>query len=147
MNILIQSSYETAVNNISNMILPKKLIFINGFINNIPVKVLIDTGATCSIIFRNTINKLNINYLIDNEEYNNLNGIGHEISVGKIWYINMKLNNIDYPVSLVVSNNQINDFDIIIGINFLETYNSNINFITKTIIIDNNIINLHPYNI
>jgi predicted aspartyl protease len=146
MNILIQSSYETAVNNIRNMILPKKLIFINGFINNIPVKVLIDTGATCSIIFKNTINKLNINYLIDNEEHNNLNGIGHEISVGKIWYINIKLNNINYPVSLVVSNNQINDFDIIIGINFLETYNTNINFITKTIIIDNNIINLHPYN-
>ena len=75
MNILIQSSFDTAVQNISEMIIPKKLMYILGSINNNKLKILIDTGATTSIIFRHSIENLNLEYLVDNEEQSYLNGI------------------------------------------------------------------------
>ena len=68
MSILIQSSFDTAINEIPEMILPQRLISINGNINNISIKILIDTGATTSIIFKHSTNRLNLNYLIDQEE-------------------------------------------------------------------------------
>ena len=137
MNILIQSSFDTAISEIPQMIIPKNLIHINGKINNIPIKILIDTGATTSIIFRHSINRLNINYLIDTEEQTNLNGIGQEISIGRLWYIKLDINNYLYPVSLIVSQNKILDYDIILGINFLQTYDSIINFKTNQLILNN----------
>ena len=138
MNILIQSSYETAINNIPNMIIPKQLIYINGYINNNPIKILIDSGATCSIIFFHTIDRLKLKYLLDNEEQNYLNGIGCEITIGRLWYVNLKINKINYPSSFLVYNNRIDDFDIVIGVNFLQTYNGIIDFTINTLKLNNN---------
>jgi len=138
MNILIQSSFDTAIYEIPEMILPQNLIYINGYINNRYTKILIDTGATTSIIFKHSIDKLNINYLIDDEEKTCLNGIGNEISIGRIWYSQLEIDNYLYPISLIVSDNKILDYDIILGINFLQTYDSLINFKTNQLILNNN---------
>jgi len=137
MSILIQSSFDTALHKLNNMVLPHKLIKIIGIINNLNVNILIDTGASVSIIFEHTINRLNINYLIDTEEKSCLNGIGSNISIGRLWYIDLNLDNLLYPISLVASNTTISDFDIILGINFLRNYNSSINFNTNQLILNN----------
>ena len=138
MRILIQSSFDTAINDIPEMILPQNLIHIYGIINNIQIKILIDTGATTSIIFRHSINRLNLNYLIDPEEQSYLNGIGNEISIGRLWYTELNLGKYLYPISLIVSHNKILDYDIILGINFLQTYKSLINFKTNQLILNDN---------
>jgi hypothetical protein len=136
-NILIQSSYETAVNNIPNMIISKKLICIIGYINNSPIKILIDTGASCSLIFLHTIERLKLDYLVDNNSQVCLQGIGNEITIGRLWYIDLKINKMNYPSSFIVSNNII-DFDIIIGINFLQTYKGVIDFGNNILKLNNN---------
>jgi predicted aspartyl protease len=133
MNILIQSSFDTVVNKVPEVILPQKLLYINGTINNQLLKIIIDTGATTSIIFKHTVDKLNISYIIDTEEQTLLNGIGNELSIGRIWYIEVDLNKHTYPMSLIVSNNKISDFDMIIGINFLKTYKTQIDFNTNSL--------------
>lgn len=145
MNILIQSSFDTVVNKIPEVILPQKLIYINGTINNQLLKIMIDTGATTSIIFNSTVNRLNLNYLIDTEEQTVLNGIGNELSIGRIWYIEVDLNKYTYPMSLIVSQNQISDFDMIIGINFLKTYKTQIDFNTNSLNLYQNQIKLMSY--
>ena len=133
MNLLIQSSFDTVVNKMPEVILPQKLLYINGKVNNRLLKIIIDTGTTTSIIFKETVDKLNLNYLIDTEEQSLLNGIGNELSIGRIWYIEVDLNKKIYPMSLIVSNNKISDFDMIIGINFLKTYKTQIDFNTNTL--------------
>ena len=138
MNNIIQSLFDNAVSNIPNMIIPYNLININGSINNINIKILIDTGATSSIIFKHTIDKLNIKNLIDEEEQSYLNGIGNEISIGMIWYIELEIDKKLYPISLIASNNNISDYDIILGVNFLHNYCSCINFKTNQLILNNN---------
>ena len=138
MSILIQSSFDTATIDIPNMIIPQDLIHIFGTLNNIQIKILIDTGASTSIIFKHTINKLNLNYLIDQEEQTHLNGIGYEKSIGRLWYTEIKLDNYLYPLSLIVSKSVISDFDMILGINFLQTYDSLINFKKNQLILNDN---------
>jgi len=138
MNTIIQSSFDTAVNTIPEIILPQKLFYIYGIINNIQLKLLIDTGATTSIIFKHTVNKLNLGNLVDTEEQSFLNGIGNELSLGRIWYIEIELNRYTYPMSFIVSNGRIADFDMIIGINFLKTYQTKIDFKTNSLIINQN---------
>ena len=138
MSILIQSSFDTAIYEIPEMILPQNLRHIYGYINNVNIKILIDTGASTSIIFKHSINRLNLNYLIDIEEQSYLNGIGNEISIGRLWYTELELDNYLYPLSLIVSHNKILDYDIILGINFLQTYNSLINFKTNQLILNDN---------
>ncbi len=138
MNILIQSSFDTVINKKPEIILPQNLLYINGIINNIPLKMIIDTAATTSIIFKDTINKLNLHYLIDREEQICLNGIGSELSIGRLWYVEIELNKYIYPISLIASNSKILDYDMIIGINFLKTYQSIIDFKQNCLILDQN---------
>jgi hypothetical protein len=149
MSILVQSSFDTAINEISEMIIPQNLIHINGYINNINIKIIIDTGATTSIIFKHSIDRLNINYLVDVEEQSYLNGIGNEISIGRLWYAELNLDKYLYPISLIVSRNKILDYDIILGINFLQTYKSLINFKTFSAFkhIYSSEFNVRPFNI
>ena len=137
-NILIQSSYETAINNIPNMIISKKLICIIGYINNCPIKILIDTGASCSLIFLHTIERLKLHYLVDINGQVCLQGIGNEITIGRLWYIDLKINKMNYPSSFIVSNNNIIDFDIVIGLNFLQTYKGVIDFGNNILKLNNN---------
>jgi len=134
MDILIKASYENAINLIQQT--PANLIYIYGFINNKRLKILIDTGATSSIIFNNTIEKLNINYLIDNNEQNILRGIGDELSVGRLWCIKLNINTYYYPISFIVSNNSILDYDLILGIHFLKTNNAYIDFKNNKIVLN-----------
>ena len=70
------------------------------------------------------------------------NGIGNELSLGRIWYIEIELNKYIYPISLIVSHSKISDYDMIIGINFLKTYQSVIDFKKNFLILDQNYITL-----
>lgn len=135
-NLLHTASYEMALNNIPEMLVPINMIILNGEINNCPVKILVDTGASTSIIFKNAIDRLNLNDLIDTEQISELQGIGKEQSLGQIWYIELKLNDNIYPISLIGSPNLITDFDMILGLNFLQSYKALLDFNNKALILN-----------
>ena len=118
------SDFERAINEIPDMLVISEPLYINGYINCKPVKILIDTGASSSIIYNSTINRLNLNDKVDSTYKTLLSGIGLEVSVGRIWYTNLQMSDYNFPVSLVVSNNDINNIDIILGMNFLKACNA-----------------------
>jgi hypothetical protein len=136
-NLLHDITYNIAITNIPNMFIQSKMIIIDGSINNKPLKILLDTGASVSVIFLNTINRLGLSDLIDYRIKSELQGIGAETSIGKLWYTELKLEDLNFPITLTVVNNQIKEFDMILGINFLELYNASIDFENKKIKLNN----------
>lgn len=136
----IYQLYEFALDNIPEMLFPSNLIKINGKIDNQDIIIMIDTGATFSIISESTIEKLNLNNTIDRKMTADLNGIGKEISTGRIWYVELLIDENIYPLSLITANKQIDDIDIILGINFLKSYNALIDFKSNRMSLNDNII-------
>lgn len=136
-NILHDSAYKLAITYIPDMLITNKMIIINGYINNLPLKILLDTGSSGSIICNHTIKYLKLEYLIDFRTKTILQGICKEKSIGRIWYIELKLNDNIFPISLIGSNIITTKFDIILGINFFQTYNAIFNFKDKILILNN----------
>lgn len=132
-NQLHESMYEMAMNTIPEMLIPINMIILNGELNELPVKILLDTGASSSVIFNHAIKRLSLSELIDTESSAELRGIGTEKSLGQIWYTELKLNGNIYPISLIASTTQIKEFDMILGINFLQSYGAVLNFKTRTL--------------
>lgn len=113
-----------------------KLIKLDGYISDNHVKIVIDTGANNSIIFSDIINRLELNDYINYDKINEFSGIGKTESKGNIEYI-IQINNIYYDILLNVCDKQIEDIDIILGLDFLYYNNVIINFKMNTIKINN----------
>ena len=130
------------------------LIYLKGKLNKINLKIMIDSGSSSCVIFKSIVNKCNLNYLIDTSissivQYaNDMNQ-----TLGKIWCVELELDidnnkSIYVPISIDVINDNnnksqtyidINEFDIILGINFLKLYKANIDFDTNILTLDKNI--------
>jgi hypothetical protein len=136
-NKLHQYMHETALSIIPEMLFPTNMITLNGSINNQQITILIDTGASSSVIFKNALDKLDLHDLIDIKFSSELYGIGKETSLGNIWYIELELNNNIYPISLIASNNIVKNFDMILGLNFLQSYKALIDCENKVLILNN----------
>ena len=141
-NILCNELYDLATSHIPEMLFHSSLIILNGKINSNNIRILLDTGASSCVIFNKTINKLNLSEYIDDRDKIMIRGIGEEKSVGRLWYIELELDNYILPISATILNSDIKDFDMILGINFLQTYSANIDFATKTLKL-NNEYNIH----
>jgi len=124
---IVNSSYDMAMTMIPEMSCPVNLIIIKGKINNKPVTLMLDTGASVSIISLEAINRLRLTEYVDYETKSKFQGIGNEISPGTLWYIELNLNDNIFPVTLFTTNNKQFNFDIILGVNFLKSYNAEIN--------------------
>ena len=124
---------DMAITNIPEMLIPCKMLKLYGSINNIKLELVIDTGANISVIFKDTIERLNIMYLVDQTVQSEFCGIGKETSIGKLWFTELEINNNNFSTSLEVSPNKIPNIDIILGINFLRSNNANIDFKTNTL--------------
>jgi hypothetical protein len=131
--LLCDAAYEMAMTNIPEMSIPANMLILNGYINEKPIKILLDTGAAVSIIFTHAVNRLDLSELVDSRVTSELVGIGKETTIGKLWYIELQLDNYHFPISLTVSKNQIKEFDMILGLNFLQSYNAQIDFGNKKI--------------
>ena len=145
-NFLLANQY------IPEMSLETELIIINGKINDKKIKIMIDTGATVSTIFKSAIEKYNIEE--DIIDKNNLTDFydthGINKTIGTIWFLEIELEtntgHLILPTNVeIINDNQsdefINyrDFDLILGINFLKYYRANIDFVSKMIILDEDI--------
>lgn len=157
---IINSNIELADKYIPEMLLPTNLIYLNGNINNIPIKILVDTGATTNCIFKSKIIEAGLDDLVDKYCKSNIQGINsNDETYGKIWCTeieleNKSLNNEKICEIIRLNLQIINDdnynenynknynenykkFDVILGLNFLKSYRANIDFATSTITLNN----------
>ena len=141
---MISNNYETiqkskilAYKIIPKMLLSNNLIYVNGTINGVKTKIIIDTGATSCIISKSFIDKCNLNYLVDDkstaiiQDTSSINS-----TIGAIWFLEINLNtNNNNILKIPINAEIINDskvlsesFELILGINFLKNYKVTINF-------------------
>lgn len=135
--ILHQHAHELAYETIPEMFIPAKMIFLDGSINDMPVKIMLDTGATCTVISSDAVNRIGIDDYVDPLATVEMHGIGCERSPGTIWMVELNLNNNICPIMLTVSNSKFHNFDIILGIDFMRSYKAVINFCTNTLMLNN----------
>jgi hypothetical protein len=151
---IIEQNYDLADKYIPEMLLPTNLIYLNGKINNIPIKILFDTGATSNCIFKSKIIEAGLDYLVDVRNKTIIQGINsNKETYGKIWYteleLELKSSNKEKNYAMIGLNLQIvnddnsdkkiNNFDVILGLNFMKSYRTNIDFSTNTITLNNTI--------
>ena len=150
---IIDKNYDLADENIPEMLMPSNLIILNGKINNCPIKILVDTGATTNCIYKSKILEAKLDEIVDKEITSVMSGIhGDEKTYGKIWYteIELELNHQDKNKSTVMIGLNlavVNDeniktkasFDIILGLSFLKSYKANLDFFSNTITLNRDI--------
>jgi DNA damage-inducible protein 1 len=139
---LHQSAYEMAYDVIPEMFIPVNMIFVNASINNKPIKIMFDTGASTSIISTKTVKYLDMENFVDPRGSCIHQGIGTELSPGMLWFVELNIDSNMFPVKLSVTNTDFGDFDMILGIDFMRSYKANINF-TSNMITLNGKYNIH----
>jgi len=151
---LIEQSYDLADKYIPEMLIPTGLIYLSGKINNVPIKILFDTGASSNCIFRSKIIEAKLEHIVDKKIKTQIQGIhSNKETFGQIWYTEIELDlNSEIKetstamigLNLIViddekSDKNSNSFDIILGLNFMKSYRTNIDFMTNTITLNNTI--------
>jgi hypothetical protein len=145
-NEIIKQNYLMANELIPEMIVPCELIYLNGKINDHNVNILFDCGASGCTMNKELMDKLNLDYLVDKKNTVNIIGFNsNNKAYGIIWYLDLeiKINNnkyINLPINCVINNNNNDNIDIILGINFMKVYNVKINFKKRTISLNDSII-------
>ena len=162
-NTLITQNYNKAEKYIKNMLTLQHLIIVNGRINKIPLKILVNTASTYNFIYKNKLVEAKLDNMIDlNLKNNNMITNSNANIYGTIWYseidIQLRQNKeyydyITFPINLIVLednktstktaniNKSYNtNFDMIIGMNFIKYYGLIINFTRNTLEMNNNII-------
>lgn len=147
----IQKTFDLAHEHIPEMLFPTKLITLNGKINNIPIKILIDTGATSNCIYKTKIIQAGLENIIDENAKSVITCIqSNKETFGKIWYTDIELEiittekNKSYAmlgINLIVidDENKETPFDLILGLNFMKSNKMNIDFLTNSITLNGNI--------
>lgn len=141
---VLDKLYEKAKSVIPKMLehsVPK--IFINGYIDNIPINILLDTGGTTSIVNYNLLEQLNRLEEIDYRTISTIGGFNGDTtySLGYIPYLEIGLNSLPslVPIAATVANISINNIkvDLLLGLNFLISYNAKIDIENKKLYINN----------
>lgn len=136
-----------AYEKIPELLVPDNVIIVIGKINENPINILFDTGASGCCMTIDAIYKCGLTDLIDYDYFVDVQGATEKKnSKGKIWYLELDLQCIDtklkkYPISCEVINTINGQIDIVLGNNFLRKYNCEINFCSRTIILENYKIN------
>lgn len=132
---IIQTNYLKAYETIPEYFFPKELIYLEGKINNIPRKFLLDTGATVSVMSFQVMEDLNLTNILDRRFSGQMIGVGSKSIEGKIHYIEILFDFGYVPSSF----NIIKDINtIILGMDFIMSHGMILDFNKKQVIIGNN---------
>ena len=134
---IIDANYQLAVNNIPESLIPiQKMLFINGKINEKPLKIFVDTGAQISVMSHSLTKELGIDFLIDYHCEGFIVGVGHTTKIGKIHYLEIEFEgNLKLPLSFTILKND--EFKIILGLDTMMSQGSLIDLKNKTITFGN----------
>lgn len=121
-----------------------QLVELNGIINNNYIKIIVDTGSNNCCIKKSILKKCNINVLINNNS-NILfmlddTKLCDSIAKLKIKILDNSNKYIEYTIKdiIIINDNEYNnDFDLILGNNFMNLYKPIINFGSRKITINN----------
>jgi hypothetical protein len=114
-------NYNVAINKIPEIFFLKDNISVNININCNKYNALIDTGSTNTIFFSDIITNENLDNIVDYNFNENIKFLNNNLNIiGRIWYLNLKINNIITDSSPIITNNNNNiPFDVILGLDFL----------------------------
>jgi hypothetical protein len=148
---IIEENYEKADKYIPEMMMKTELIFLKGKINNIPITILFDTGATQNCIYKSKAVECGLQNIIDKRIMTSVAGIHNvEKSHGVIWYTDLEMDVGENKTKALLGINLIviddvnikkNEkiLDVILGLNFMKSYRANIDFLTNTITLNGDI--------
>jgi len=147
-NNKIKDNFNLGEKLISDMSLPINLIYVDGKINNIKIKILFDCGSNSNYILKSKIKEANLDEIVDINYKVKVKGLNsNKQTCGRISYTEIQFNeeyNTFFGLNLMIiddtniEKNKYN-FDLILGINFMKFYNVNIDFLTKIITLKTNI--------
>ncbi len=140
-NPLIDELYNKEYETILPMSISHPSLHINGKIFDKEVNFLVDTGAMNCIIDYTLAKEIGLDEYIDKTNKTILLGVGQNISIGKIPYVELDIEGSLFPINLTVmefpKDNKKTSTKAILGLNFLMFYNANIDLKKRKIHIMN----------
>jgi hypothetical protein len=121
--------------------IPYTLRYLKAEFNGYEFKVLVDTGASISIMTETMSKSLSVDHLIDTRMKGKVHGVGNSNILGCILNLNIRLgvsdNVINAPTNFRVIEDGFDKHMVILGLDFLTSHKCMISFIDQTITIDN----------
>lgn len=132
---IIRENFDKACETIPEYFIQQKLLYLDGKINNIDVRFLLDTGAAVSVMDYNIMKKLSLEKYLDDKCKGEMVGIGSKNIDGKIYYTEILFDFGYVPSSFTV----IKDINfVILGMDFITSHGLILDFKNKVIKIGDN---------
>lgn len=138
--IMIQENFKKAYDAIPSSFIPSNMIYLNTKIRNnemtSEVRFLIDTGAQVSVLPLDVAKGLNIDNLIDESYNGELKGVGNDVIMGRIHYLEVELSFGTIPCSFTICKNP--NMVPILGIDMMQHMGIVLDFVKRKIIFATN---------
>lgn len=122
--------------------IPYTLLYLSGEINDIAFRIIIDTGASASVMSESLSKMLKINTLIDDRSKGTAVGIGNTNILGMVTGCNVKISNDMFvPVNFSVLEDGFDKYMAILGLDFLTSHKCKIDFSNRTIEVNGTLLN------
>lgn len=125
---------------IPEMSIRSNLIHLKGRLNGINTRIMIDTGASCCVIFKSVVDKCGLGYLLDSSTSVMVQGAhGMKPTLGTIWFVEIEIEiDKDKWVSIPISVEVIDDSETIKTNQIIKEHQKQINKIIGINDLDNN---------
>ena len=118
-------------------LVPMPLLYVQGMINQVPLKALIDTGAQMSIMSQECAEKCGLIRLLDRRFQGIARGIGSGCIIGRVHMALLQLHDTSLPITLtIVEKISTSDINFILGIDQLRRHQACIDLKTLTLRIE-----------
>lgn len=116
----IQQSLELAVENMPESFVQVNMLYINVFMNGIPIKAFVDSGAQSTIITLDCVKRCNLERLVDTRYSGEARGVGTGKIIGRIHIAQLQIGQSFFPVSLTVLEKS--DVEFLFGLDMLKRH-------------------------
>ena len=113
---LQQNAYE----NFPELFVSTQMLYINGKVNNVSSKVFIDTGAQVTVVSKSFAEKASLMKDVDHRVSQVIKGVGSQNSLGKIWMLELFIQNRCFLLSAIVLEKF--DNDILLGLDMMKRH-------------------------
>ena len=132
----IEENFKKAYECIPSSFIPSKMIYLDAKITvdnglSQDVRFLIDTGAQVSVLPINVAKALQIDDIIDEKYSGELKGVGNDMIMGKIHYLEVVLPFGMIPCSFIICKNP--NLEPILGIDMMQQMGLKLDFSNRTI--------------